>query len=215
MFPDGISVVTTTWNERESIEKLVAAIHNALHEYTHEIIVVDDSSTDGTINVARQFADVAVTKPREGQSKGLLYGMRLAKYRNVVTIDADLENDPKYVPQMLEKIQTSDVVNASRTEIPRLSEKVASGTLGRLLGVSDLFSNFRVFRRETVAMFDFRGGETFGSEFIVIAKKKGLRISEFMYVPSPRRGNPRIGGTVVANLRIFWALIKSSVLYIV
>ncbi len=215
MFPDGISVVTTTWNERQNIEKLVAAIHDALHEYVHEIIVVDDSSTDGTINIARQFADVAVTKPREGQSKGLLHGMRLAKYRNVVTIDADLENDPKYVPQMLEKIRTSDVVNASRTEIPRLSERLASGTLGRLVGVSDLFSNFRVFRRETVDLFDFRGGETFGSEFLVIAKKKGLAISEFKYVPSPRRRNPRIGGTVVANLRIFWALIKSSVLYIV
>ena len=83
-----------------------------------------------------------------------------------------MENDPKYIPQLLEKIRNSDVVNASRTIIPRLSEKIASGTLGRLIGVSDVFSNFRAFRSETVELFSLKGGETFGAEFLVIAKKK-------------------------------------------
>jgi dolichol-phosphate mannosyltransferase len=210
----GVSVVTTTWNECENIENLIAAARSALTGCPTEIIVVDDSSTDGTLEIAKRFADVAVTKPREGQSKGLLYGMRLAKYPVIVTIDADLENDPKYIPRLVERLCGFDVVAASRTEIPRFSEKLASKTLGKLVGVSDSFSNFRAYRSEIVPLFEFRGGETFGAEFLVIAKKKKLRIGEVMYDPPLRRRNPRIGGKVKANLRIFWALAKLFRLYL-
>jgi len=58
-----------------------------------------------------------------------------------------------------------------------------------------------------------RGGETFGAEFLVVAKKKGLSIGEINYYPPPRRKNPRIGGTIKANLRISWALIKFLIIY--
>lgn len=83
------SIVTTTWNERENIEKLILNIRDVLRRIEHEIIVVDDDSPDGTIQVAKKLADLAVKKSREGQSKGLLYGMKLAKHSIIVTIDAD------------------------------------------------------------------------------------------------------------------------------
>jgi glycosyltransferase involved in cell wall biosynthesis len=66
-------------------------IRNKLQQVPHEIIVVDDNSSDGTFQTARLLADVAITKTREDQTKGLLYGMHLAKYPVIVTIDADLE----------------------------------------------------------------------------------------------------------------------------
>ncbi|MCW4010293.1 MAG: glycosyltransferase [Candidatus Bathyarchaeota archaeon] len=207
-------MVTTTWNERKNVAAFVAAVRFALREYPHEVIVVDDDSSDGTFEVAKRFADVAVKKAREGQAKGLLYGMQLAQFPVVVTIDADLENDPKHIPHMLDLLREFDVVVASRTEIPRFSEKLASKTLGKLFGVTDSFSNFRAFRKEAVACFRLRGGETFGAEFLVIAKKHGLSIGELRYVPPPRRQNPRIGGTLKANVRILWALLKSFILYL-
>jgi dolichol-phosphate mannosyltransferase len=98
---------------------------------------------------------------------------------------------------------------------PESPKKIAFKTLGKLIGVSDTFSNFKAFRKEVVPEFTLRGGETFGAEFLVIAKKKGLRISEIKYDPPPRRKNPRIGGTIKANLRISWALIKSLIIYLV
>jgi glycosyltransferase involved in cell wall biosynthesis len=70
MSPNSVSIVTTTWNERENIKKLIPTIRNALQNLPHETIVVDDNSSDGTFQTARLLADVAVTKPREGQTKG-------------------------------------------------------------------------------------------------------------------------------------------------
>ncbi len=215
MLSDGVSVVTTTWNERENIEKLVLSIRTVLKQIMHEVIVVDDNSPDGTIQVANRLADVAVTKTREGQSKGLLYGMKLAKYPTIITIDADLENNPEYILKLVQQISRFDLVVASRTKLPRISEKIASKTLGKLVGVSDTFSNFRAFRKEIVSEFSLRGRETFGAEFLVIAKKKGLAIGETKYDPPPRRRNPKIGGTAKANLRIIWALVKSLALYVI
>jgi dolichol-phosphate mannosyltransferase len=209
MVLNGVSVVTTTWNERENVEKLVPSIRNVLQGLPHEIIVVDDGSSDGTIQIANRLADVAVTKAREGQSKGLLLGMQLAKYPIIIMIDADLENNPEQIPKLTQKIAEFDIVVASRTRLPRISEKIASKTLGKMIGVNDMFSNFRAYRKETISEFSLRGGETFGAEFLVIAEKKGLRIGKNKYAPPPRRKNPRIGGKIKANLRITWALIKS------
>lgn len=215
MVANGVSIVTTTWNERENVGKLIPMIRNVLQQIPHEIIVVDDNSSDGTIQTAQRLADVAVTKKREGQSKGLLYGMQLAKYPTIITIDADLENNPEHIPELLQQIARFDIVVASRTKLPRISEKIASKTLGRFLGVTDTLSNFRAFEKAAVSEFNLRGGETFGAEFLVIAKKRGLKIGEIKYDSPPRRKNPRIGGTIKANLRIIWALIKSLTLYLI
>jgi dolichol-phosphate mannosyltransferase len=103
-------------------------IRSALQQVPHEIIVVDDNSSDGTFQTARLLADVAVTKTREGQTKGILHGMQQAKYPVIITIDADLENSPECLPELLSKIDQYSIVVASRKEIPRISEKIASKT---------------------------------------------------------------------------------------
>jgi dolichol-phosphate mannosyltransferase len=184
---NGVSIVTTTWNERENIEKLILSIRKVLQGLVHEIIVVDDNSPDGTVQIAHRLADVAVTKIREGQSKGLLHGMQLAKHPIIITIDADLENNPDRIPELIQKIGEFDIVVACRTKLPRISETIASKTLGKIIGVADVFSNFRAYRKETIIEFNLRGGETFGAEFLVAAKKKRLRIGEIKYDPPPRR----------------------------
>jgi len=211
----GVSVVTTTWNERENIEELILKVKLALEDFPHEIIVVDDSSSDGTIDVAKRVADLAVSKVREGQTKGLLYGMKLAKFPRVVTIDADLENDPKLILSLVQKLGELDLIVASRTVLPRFSEKLASKTLGKMFGVSDFFSNFRVYKKEATANLRLKDGETFGGELLVSARKNGLRIGEVTYVPPPRRSKPRIGGTVRANFRIMAALFKCFIIFLV
>jgi len=211
----GISVVTTTWNERENIKELILRVRSALRDFPHEIIVVDDSSPDGTFDVAKCFADLAVSKAREGQTKGLLYGMKLARFPLIVSIDADLENEPEFILNLVGRLDEFDLILAARTVVPRFSERLAAITLGKMLGVSDLFSNFRVYKKEIIAQFDLRGGETFGGELLVIAEKHGFKVGEVLHEPPPRRSNPRIGGKIRANIRIIFALLKCFIIYLV
>ncbi len=210
----GLSIVTTTWNERSTISQLICEIRTVLQDVPHEIIVIDDESPDGTVEVAKSLADIAISKKREGQTEGLLYGMRLAKYPIIITIDSDLENSPKHIPELAKKASEYDVVVASRTIIPRISEKIASKSLGKFIGVTDIFSNFRAYKKEIVPLFKLKAGETFGAEPLVIAKKHDLKISETKYRPPPRRSKPRIGGTIKANFRILWALLKVWAIYL-
>jgi len=208
----GISIVTTTWNEKENIEELIRRIRITLQDTPYEIIVVDDSSSDGTLDVAKRHADLAVSKTREGQTKGLLFGAKLAKFPVVVTIDSDLENNPELIPSLVGKLNVFDLAVASRKVLPRFSERWASKILGRMFGVSDFFSNFRAYKKETIGDA-LEGGETFGGEFLVIAKKRGFRIGELTYEPPLRRSKPRIGGTIRANLRIIVATWKCLLIY--
>jgi len=181
--------------------------------FPYEVIVVDDSSTDGTLEIAKNYADVAIRKPREGQTKGLLYGMQLAKFPIIVTIDSDLENDPEFMLAIIKKLNEFNVVVASRTVIPRFSEKLASKTIGKSFGIYDFFSNYRAYKKETISNYKLKGGETFGAELLIIAKKNGFKIGQVLYEPPPRRSKPRIGGTVRANLRILRALLKAYAIY--
>jgi dolichol-phosphate mannosyltransferase len=208
----GISVVTTTWNERENITKLILRIKQTLQGTPHEIIVVDDNSADGTIDVATQLADTAISKIREGQTKGFLSGTKLAKYPIVITIDSDLENPPELIPFLIERLTIFDVVVAARDIIPRFSERLASKTIGKRIGISDFFSNYRAYKRETIGEGTLRG-ETFGGELLINAKKLGYKLGEIKYKAPPRRKKPRIGGSIKANFRIILATCKCWVIY--
>jgi dolichol-phosphate mannosyltransferase len=209
----GISVVTTTWNEKENIQELIHRINKTLNGTPHEIIVIDDNSSDGSLEAAKQLADIAVGKKREGQTKGLLYGAKLTKFPIIVTIDSDLENPPELITSAVKKLNSYDVVVASRTVLPRFSERYAARTLGRLCGVSDFYSNFRVYKREAIVDTELAGGETFGGELLVLAKKKGFKIGEIKYEAPPRRNQPRIGGSIRANWRISIASLKCLFTY--
>lgn len=205
----GISVVTTCYNERENIQNLIPAVRSALAAIPHQIIVVDDSSPDRTIEVARQLADVAVSKEREGQTLGLAHGMRLARYDAIVTIDSDLENQPKWIPTLAGKLADFDIVVASRPELPRISKRIFSTLCRKQLGVRDVLSNYRAYRRSIVPLITPTRRETFGAEFLIRAHKRGLKLGEIVVEAQQRRPRPGIGNTVAANLRILMALIRT------
>jgi dolichol-phosphate mannosyltransferase len=206
----GVSVVTATYCERENIRPLVERVRGALEGFEHEVIVVDDTSPDGTYEEAARWADRVILMRGAGQTRCLLEGIRAARYPVVVTLDADLENPPELIPALLEAFEGrgADLLVASRTVIPRASERFASATLGRIVGVRDVFSNFRVYRRDLFAGYRLRLGETFGGELLAHAWLSGFRIAEYLYEPPPRRAKPRIGGTLKANARIAKATLK-------
>ncbi len=205
-----VSIITATWCERGNIPLLVERIRCTLRNIDHEVIVVDDNSPDRTWEAALKVADkVIVNGHRLGQTLSLARGIIASRGEFIVTIDADLENPPELIPRLIEMLNNYDLVVASRARLPRISEILASKTIGKILGVFDVYSNFKALKskyKETIA--NVKCGETFGAEFIVNAYKNNLRIGELVYKPPPRRAKPRIGGTIKANLRIMAATLR-------
>jgi len=209
----GISIITSTYNERENVGRLIASIRRVMEGREHEVIVVDDTSPDGTVEVARSLADVAIAKIREGQSKALAMGIKAARFPTIVTIDADLENDPEQIPLLLDGLKRFDVVVASRDRLPRFSERIFAFVIGKRLGVHDVLSNFRAFSKAVAESIRFGDTETYGAEFLIKAWKAGYRIGEIR-VELRRRKKPRLGNTITANAKILLALAKSVAIFL-
>jgi glycosyltransferase involved in cell wall biosynthesis len=115
-----VSVVIPCFNERETIEQIVRAVRaSPIHDT--EIVVVDDGSTDGTVEVLRNkimsLADQIIYRPRnEGKGAALRAGFAAATGEVIVIQDADLEYSPSDYPALLEPIFSgnADAVYGSR-----------------------------------------------------------------------------------------------------
>jgi glycosyltransferase involved in cell wall biosynthesis len=160
-----LSVVIPAYNEVENLTPLLAELRAALGPVpgTHEIVLVDDGSTDGT---AARIAEEAARDPRvrpvllehnSGQSAALAAGLSRARGRVIVTLDADLQNDPADLPRVLAALENADVVSGVRAErqdsrVRLLSSRIANGVRRSVLGdpVTDIGCSFKAYRRETL-----------------------------------------------------------------
>ncbi len=159
-----ISIVVPVYNEEESLPLLAAEIHGALRPLRrpYEVIYVDDGSTDGTpgvlLELARQDpATRVIRQPRNtGQTAALDAGFRFARGGIVVTLDADLQNDPADIPRLLAAMDEGyDVVSGVRTHrrdtwVRRASSRIANRVRNRLTrdDVTDVGCTLRACRAE-------------------------------------------------------------------
>ena len=116
--PD-LSIVVPLYNEIDSLPPLRAALHSALKDLdlSYELVLVDDGSSDGTremlVDYARRDSTIrAVLLSRNfGQTAAMAAGFDVCRGRDVVTMDGDLQNDPRDIPAMLERLREGyDVV---------------------------------------------------------------------------------------------------------
>ena len=160
-----LSVVIPAYNERENLEPLFAELRAALAHVglRHEIVMVDDGSTDGSRDwlLAEARRDPALVPvllaERVGQSGALAAGLGRAQGAVIVTLDADLQNDPADLPRVLAALEGADLVSGIRRErhdtwLRRLSSRIANGVRRSVLGdsVTDIGCSFKAYRRETL-----------------------------------------------------------------
>ena len=116
-----VSVVLPTYNERENISELLDRLAMTLADIVdHEIIVVDDNSSDGTADVVskrvgqNENVRLHVRKDERGLATAIRKGIELSAGSVIVVMDSDFNHDPKYIPQFLNLIQYYEVVVGSR-----------------------------------------------------------------------------------------------------
>jgi glycosyltransferase involved in cell wall biosynthesis len=107
-----ISVVVPIYNEDESLVPLIEELHAALRPTgrSYELVLVDDGSSDGSWALMEKLADADEAlhlvrfRRNFGQTAAMQAGLDAARGKYIVTIDADLQNDPADIPMMLEKL---------------------------------------------------------------------------------------------------------------
>jgi glycosyltransferase involved in cell wall biosynthesis len=163
--PPQLSAVVPAYNEVESLPPLLAELRAALESTarTWELVLVDDGSTDGSGEVLRAEAarDPRLVLVRfeknAGQSAALAAGLARARGAVVVTLDADLQNDPADIPALLAALAGADVVSGVRAKrhdswVRRVSSRVANATRRAVLGdsITDIGCSLKAYRREAL-----------------------------------------------------------------
>lgn len=216
-------VVIPTFNESQNILPLIQAILTETQPVRAKVLVVDDSSPDGTAQVVRNayannpWVEVMERKQDPGygrsQRDGILYALNQGA-ELVLTMDADFSHDPKVIPAMVAASAKADMVIGSRyvgdanlIEGWSLHRKVLSKAAGTFISaccgvdVADRTSGFRLYRAELLRQMGVAEMESAGFAFLYEmlfwSGRLGAKIDE---VPNVYRG--RIHGESKLNPKI-------------
>ena len=204
-----LSVVIPVYNEEENVDPLNAELLEVLPglSKTFEIIYVDDGSKDKSYALLKELQkntpSIRIIKFRKnsGQTAAFDAGIRAALGEVIVTMDADLQNDPHDIPKLLEKIGDADAVCGWRqkrndTFVRRISSIIANGVRNRLSGetIKDVGCSLKAFRSVYAKKMKlFTGMHRF---FPTLIKMEGGTVAEI-----PVNHRPRKFGTPKYNIR--------------
>src|SRR5687768_10669003 len=197
------SIVIPVLNEHGGIDDLIGAIAGAMRPVTerYEIVFVDDGSTDGTLEKLKQYAArdsrVRVFSFRRnlGKSPALTCGFQKAAGQYIVTMDADLQDDPADIPAMYEYLKREQVSVVSGWRKDRRDSwlKIVSSKIFNLIVVRALFgvafkdmnSGLKLYEADVANDLKLYGGM---HRFIpLIATEFGYRVAEVPVKHSERK----------------------------
>jgi dolichol-phosphate mannosyltransferase len=201
MTPD-LSVVFPVYNEEENVPILLAEIAGALEGrgWTYEIVAVDDGSSDRSLSVLRESRTtyptlrVLALEKNTGQTAALDAGWRAARGRLVVSLDADLQNDPADIPAMVRKLEESGSdmvigvrVNRRDTFARRIQSKIGNSVRNWITGdrITDTGCSLKLVRREAIDRVHlFTGMHRF---LPTLVRMEGYRVVEMPVNHRPRQ----------------------------
>ncbi|MDO9542042.1 MAG: glycosyltransferase family 2 protein [Kiritimatiellia bacterium] len=197
-----LSVVVPVFNEAENVKLLCEKLHDALSKLgrSYEIILVDDGSTDGTWEKLREnireVPNFRLVRLRRnfGQTAAMSAGMHEARGEIIITLDADLQNDPEDIPLLLERIDKGfDVVSGWRKDRKdeairrRLPSMFANRLISSVTGVHlhDYGCTLKAYRREVLDNIELYGDM---HRFVpALASWGGCKVDEVVVHHYPRR----------------------------
>lgn len=222
MDPVSLTIIVPVYNETENIGPLIERLGSVFHGWPggHEIIFVDDGSTDQTLEVLKQaqLSDpkirIAHFQRNLGQTAAMAAGFRLARGRAVVTLDGDLQSDPADAPRLIEKLKDWDAVCGVRVDRrdswwKRVSSRIANGFRNWATGddIIDTGCTLKAYRRECLEHLQlYRGMHRF---LPTLLKMGGFRVTQVPVGHHPRlRGKSKYGtwGRLVKGLADVWAV---------
>lgn len=166
-----LSIIIPLYNEAESLPELKAWTERALKDFTYELIFVDDGSTDGSWEVIRGLSGPGVRGIRfrrnYGKSAALFEGFAAAQGEIVVTMDADLQDSPEEIPEMVRMIREEgyDLVSGWKQHrkdnalTKNLPSKLYNWTARKVTGIRlhDMNCGLKAYRADVVKNIEVYG----------------------------------------------------------
>lgn len=217
---ESVSIVIPVFEEEESLPHLYKAIKEVMDKVKnpYEIVFIDDGSKDNSLRVLeglhKSDKNVVVVAFRKnfGQTAAMAAGFEYAKGDIIITMDADLQNDPTDIPKLIEKIKDSDVVSGWRKnrKDPFISRKLpsmlANGLISKVTGVKlhDYGCTLKAYRKEVISNVRLYGEM---HRFIpALASWVGATITEVETTHHPRKfGKSKYG--ISRTIRVILDLI--------
>ncbi|KAJ1801390.1 dolichol-P-mannose synthesis [Coemansia sp. RSA 2399] len=232
------SVLLPTYNERDNLPIITWLITKTFEENNldYEIIIIDDASPDGTLEVAKQLQNVygenhIVLRPRAGKlglGTAYIHGIQNATGNFVIIMDADMSHHPKAIPEFIRKQKEHDydIVTGTRYvdgggvygwDLHRkLTSRVANFIADMLLnpGVTDLTGSFRLYKKDVLHQIinaTVSKGYVFQMEMMVRAKHLNFSVAEVPITFVDRvYGESKLGANEIAGyLKGLWTLFTS------
>ena len=204
-----ISVIIPVYNEVESINELYKQLLKALQEFSrYEIIFIDDGSSDGSVETIKKLSELDNSinliqfHRNYGKSAALAEGFKHAKGNYIVTMDADLQDDPKEISNLINKLEEGfDLVSGWKKDrkdplSKRLPSKLFNFVTRLFTGVHihDFNCGLKIYRKAVVKTLELYGGRHRYIPAMVGQKK--FKVTEIIVNHRPRiYGETKYGGS--------------------
>ena len=197
-----LSLVVPIMNEEDNIQPLLEHIGSSLDGWEYEVILVDDGSTDLTIERIKEFADAktkaVIFNKNYGQTTAMAGGINEADGDYIITLDGDLQNDPSDIPEMIRMLEKEEVdvvagIRAKRQDgmfLRKIPSKIANALIRKLTDVylHDYGCTLKVFKKDIAKNLGLYGEL---HRFIpVLAQLQGAKLAEM-----PVKHHARIHGS--------------------
>jgi glycosyltransferase involved in cell wall biosynthesis len=203
-----LSIVIPLFNEAESLSELYDNLISVIqqYDYEYEIIFVDDGSTDGSAAMIEELHNkdnqikLIQFRKNYGKSAGLAAGFKAVTGDFIITMDADLQDDPKEIPNLLNKLNEGfDLVSGwKKNRQDPISKRIASKVYNLFTSVfssirlHDFNCGLKAYRQEVISSINVYG--ELHRYLPVIAHHNGFRVTEIPVTHYPRKfGKSKFG----------------------
>ena len=211
-----LSIIIPLFNEEESLEELNSKIINTVNSLglSYELIYIDDGSVDNSLKVLKRIKEsnnninIIQFRKNFGKSAALSTGFKYTSGDLIITMDADLQDEPKEIPRFIEKIKNGyDLVSGwkkNRTDpiIKKISSKIFNNTVSLLTNIKlhDFNCGFKIYRKNVIKNIDVYGEL---HRFIpVLANQQGFKIGELKIKHNKRKyGSSKYGKSGIRRIK--------------
>ena len=200
-----LAICIPAYNEAQNIAAVIHAVPRHIHGFREiKIFVMDDGSSDETLEIARRLGAVVEAGTHRGLAQTFALGIKKALQWGadvIVNIDADGQYDPQEIPDLVEPLLQGDfdmVVGDRQVEklefmapAKKYGNMVGSWFLRRLTGsrVKDASSGFRAYNRKAAESIKIESTHTYTHENLIQAHYEGLKIAQIPVTFSARGDN--------------------------